>query len=146
MMFLAGSTNPRPKWFIRRLASLGPQFSELRSGVMQWMSAPQATDAQKRKAVETACELIDLAFDHVHDLLDTNPQFYSTEQALEITEQEFAEHAVQDRDANAERQLLRRMFNKSEAPLLAQLLGPSQRMLRVDASYAPASSFIGESL
>ena len=138
MMFLAGNSNPRPKWFVRRLASLEPQFSELRNGVMQWMNAPQGTDAQKRKAVETACELIDLTFSHARNLLTTNPQYFSVEQALMLTEQNFAEHAVQDRDAQAERQLLRRMFSDSESPLLAQLLGPSHRMLRVDTSYAPA--------
>jgi hypothetical protein len=144
MMFLAGNTNPRPKWFVRRLASLGSQYAELRNGVMQWMSSPLGTDVQKRKAVEMACELIDQTFCHARSLLDTNPLYFSAEQALAITEQEFADQAMQDRDAQAERLLLRRMFNASEAPLLAQLLGPSQRMLRVDRSYAPARGLNGE--
>jgi hypothetical protein len=144
MMFLAGSTNPRPKWFVRRLAALGPTYRELRDGVMQWLSSAQSTEAQKRKAIETACELIDLTFSHSRRLLGTNPQYFSVEEALELTERQFAEHATQDRDAQAERQLLRRMFSDAESPMLAQLVGPSPRAMWVDTAYASAIERNGE--
>jgi len=53
MMFLAGSTNPRPKWFVRRLGSLEAAYSELREGVMFWMYGERRSERQKREAVAT---------------------------------------------------------------------------------------------
>jgi hypothetical protein len=121
MMFLSGSTNPRPKWFVRKLASLGPEYSELREGVMSWMYGERRAAAQKREAIATACDLIDMTYAHVRALLDTNAKYFAAEEALAITEREFAERATRDRDTMAEWQLRRRVFTDSERPMKAQI-------------------------
>jgi hypothetical protein len=122
MMFLAGSTNPRPKWFVRKLATLDAAYAELRTGVMDWMSSERRTEQQKREAVVKACDLIDLAYAHARGLLGANPRYFSAEEALALTESDFSERPLQDRDTLAEKQLLRRMFSTAEPPLITQLL------------------------
>lgn len=128
MMFLAGNTNSRPKWFLRRLASLGEEYLELRERIMIWMHGARHTDLQKREAVETACDLIDMTYVVARSLLGTNPLYYSAEDALALTERDFAERATHDREMAEEFQLLRRMFSNSMPPLFAQM--DSQPRLR----------------
>jgi hypothetical protein len=120
-MFLAGNTNPRPKWFVRRLASLGEEYTELRERIMSWMHTARHTDLQKREAVETACDLIDMTYVFARELLGMNPLYYSAEEALKLTERDFAEHATHDREMAEEFQLLRRMFSSTVPPLFAQI-------------------------
>jgi hypothetical protein len=139
MMFLSGSTNPRPKWFVRRLASLPPEYCDVRDGVMSWLQSAHRTAHQKRDGVESACELIDLAYKHARELLGTNPNYFSAAEALDLTEREFAGRAVQDQDTKAEWQLRRRMFAQADHPLSLEIQNPSPRMLRSDLSHAPAS-------
>jgi hypothetical protein len=121
MMFLAGNSNPRPKWFLRRLASLGDEYLELRERIMAWMHCARHTDLQKREAVETACDLIDMTYILARELLGKNALYYSAEEALALTEREFAERATHDREMAEEFQLLRRMFSNSMPPLFAQI-------------------------
>ena len=121
MMFLAGSTNPRPKWFVKRLASLGPEYSDLRDGVMSWMYSERRTPSQKREGVAAACNLIDATYMHARMLLDTNPRYFRAIEALELTEREFSERPVRDQDTMAEWQLRRRIFSTSEPPMMAQI-------------------------
>jgi hypothetical protein len=121
MMFLAGNTNPRPKWFVRRLASLGEEYCELRERIMAWMQSARHTDSQKREAVATACDLIDMTYIFARALLGTSPLYYSAEEALALTEREFAERATQDREVAEEFQLLRRMFSSNAPPLFTQI-------------------------
>ena len=135
MMFLAGSTNPRPKWFVRRLASLDARYSDLREGVMAWLQGERRTQRQKNAAVEEACELIDMAFRHARTLLDTNPRFFSAEEALTMTEREFAERGGSDNDTLAEWQLRRHMFSATQAPLITQIRGPSSKAYATNGSH-----------
>jgi hypothetical protein len=121
MMFLAGSSNPRPKWFIRKLESLDEEYSRLRDGVMLWLNSERWTEQQKREGVETACDLIDLTYSYARRLLDTNRRYFSAEEALALTEREFAERSTRDRDTLAEWQLRRRIFSRAESPLFTQL-------------------------
>jgi hypothetical protein len=121
MMFLAGNTNPRPKWFVRRLAALGSEYSELRDGVIAWMYSERRTSPQKREAVTSACDLIDMTYSHARGLLDTDPRYFRAEEALALIEREFAERATRDKDTMAEWQLRRRIFSPSEPPMKAQL-------------------------
>lgn len=121
MMFLAGSTNPRPKWFVRRLAALGSEYSGLKDGVISWMYAERLLASQKREAIATACDLMDASYSHARDLLETNPRYFVAEEALRLTEREFAERATRDRDTMAEWQLRRRLFSPSEQPMKAQI-------------------------
>ncbi len=136
MMFLAGNTNPRPKWFVRRLASMPAEFADVRNGVMSWMESAHRTERQKRAAVESACELIDLTYSHVRRLLATNSGYFSAEDALELTEQEFAGRATRDRDTLAEWRLRRRMFSRAEHPLITELQSTAYRMPQGDRSHA----------
>src|SRR6202011_5151973 len=46
MMFLAGSTNPRPKWFVRRLAALNEDYGNLKRGIMSWMEGARRNERQ----------------------------------------------------------------------------------------------------
>jgi hypothetical protein len=135
MMFLAGSTNPRPKWFVRRLGALHSEYADLKSGVISWMHSAHRTEQQKRHAVESACELIDLTYQHARALLGSNPRYFSAEEALELTEREFAGRAVHDKDTKAEWQLRRRMFAQAERPLMAEIQRQSSRVLRIDSSH-----------
>lgn len=136
MMFLAGSTNPRPKWFVRRLKSLEAKYSELKDGVMFWMNGARHTELQKREAVESACDLIDLAYTHARELLDSNSKYYSAEEALKLTESEFAERGTRDRDTVAEWRLRRRMFSDNETPLVTQIKSPSPKTNSINVPYA----------
>lgn len=138
MMYLAGSTNPRPKWFVRKLASLGREHADLKDGVSSWLQSGHHTELQKRTAIESACELMDLTYTHARELLGTNLHYFSAEEAAELTEQEFAARAIHDRDANAEWQLRRRMFTPAPYPLMTELLGQSYGLPRMDCAHAPA--------
>jgi hypothetical protein len=139
MMFLSGNTNPRPKWFVRRLASLPPEYGDVREGVMAWLESAHRTARQKRDAVESACDLIDLTYKHARELLGTNPGYFSATEALELTEREFAGRAVQDKDTKAEWQLRRRMFAQAGHRLIMEIQNSASRLPRIDASHAPAS-------
>jgi hypothetical protein len=121
MMFLAGSTNPRPKWFLRRLGSLGGSYTGLRDGVIQWMSEDRRTDARKREGFESACNLIDMTYAHVRHLLNEGRGYFRTTEALALTDREFSERKPRSRDALAEWQLRRRIFSDAEPPLFAML-------------------------
>lgn len=121
MMFLAGSTNPRAKWFPKRLASLGPEYAELRDGVMSWLCEERLTDSQKRDGVMRAFRLIDLTYSHARALLGTSSKYFSAEEALAMIDREFFERDLRDRDTAAERRLRRRCFSSAEMPMNAQL-------------------------
>ena len=139
MMFLAGNTNPRPKWFVRRLASLPVEYLDLRAGVMSWMQSAQRTLSQKREAVEAAFDLIDLTYRHARALLDTHPRYFSAAEALELTEREFAGRATHDSDTRVELQLRRRMFTDPEHPLIAEIRSQSRHTQRSDGNHVPHS-------
>jgi len=133
MMFLAGNTNPRPKWFVRRLGLLGEEYLELRERILTWMHGARHTELQKREGVEIACDLIDLTYDLARALLGTNPLYFTVDEALALTEREFAERAIHDREMSEEFQLLRRMFSSSAASVFAQIDGPPRRWSGVAA-------------
>ena len=139
MMFLAGSTNPRPKWFIRRLASLPAEYLDLRAGVMSWLQSAQRTLSQKREAVEAAFDLIDLTYKGARALLATNARYFSAAEALELTEREFAGRATHDSDTRVELQLRRRMFTDPERPLVAEIRSQSRHAHWIDGSHVPHS-------
>jgi hypothetical protein len=127
MMFLAGNTNSRPKWFVRRLIALGDDYKELRERILSWIHSARNTAAQKREAIETACELIDMSYRHSRALLETNPQYVRVEEALTLAESELAGRAAHDLEAAEELQLLQRMFGSAVAPLATQLGGQARR-------------------
>lgn len=131
MMFLAGNTNPRPKWFVRRLASLDKNYSNLREGVMLWLDSARHTLPQKREAVQGACDLIDVAYRHCRNLLQTSPRYFSVEEARCLTESEFTARTTSDSDTLAEWQLRRCMFCETEAPLMTQIRNQSGKTLGV---------------
>jgi hypothetical protein len=136
MMFLAGNTNPRPKWFVRRLAALSAEYSDLRDGVMAWMESGRRIEREKSEAVETACELIDRTYMHARGLLDKDPRYFSVAEAVILTEHEFAERATRDKDTMAEWQLRRRMFSATEPPLITQIRGQPCKVRAMDGSHA----------
>jgi hypothetical protein len=133
MMFLAGNTNPRPKWFVRRLGSLGEEYLELCERIMAWLHGARHTEPQKQESIETACDLIDLTYLFARALLGTNPLYFSAEEAMALAEREFGERAAHDREMAEEFQLLRRMFNNSTAPLFAQIHGQPRKWTGVAA-------------
>jgi hypothetical protein len=139
MMFLAGNTNPRPKWFVRRLASLPVEYLDLRAGVMSWMQNAQRTLSQKREALEAACDLIDLTYRHARALLATNPRYFSAQEALALTEREFADRPIRDNDTVVEWELRRRMFTDADRPLMAEIQSQSRHTPRIDGSHVPHS-------
>ena len=139
MMFLAGSTNPRPKWFLRRLASLRAEYTDIKDGVMSWIEGAHRTELEKREAVAFACELIDATYKHVRSLLGTNPRYFSTEEALDLTEREFAGRATHDKDTLAEWHLRRRMFSPASSPLMTEIDDQTCRLYRIDSSNAQLS-------
>ena len=134
MMFLAGSTNPRPKWFIRKLTALRPEYAELKDGILFWMNSSRHTDLQKREAIKKACELIDQTYAHARMLLGTNARYFPVEEALTLTDREFAERGTPDVDTLAEWQLRRRMFRPSEPPLLLEIQKPPRENVGAAAS------------
>ena len=136
MMFLAGSTNPRPKWFVRRLASLPATYADIKGGVMSWIEGPHRTDLEKREAVESACALIDATYKHARALLGTDPRYFSAEEALDLTEREFGGRATHDKDTLAEWQLRRRMFSQASSPLMMEIHNQSCRFPRIDSVHA----------
>jgi hypothetical protein len=133
MMFLAGNTNPRPKWFVRRLGSLGEEYLELRERIMTWMLGARHTDPQKREAIETACDLIDTTYVLTRSVLGTNALYFSVEEALGLAEREFAERARYDREMSEEFQLLRRMFSSTASPLFTQIDSQPRKLAGVAA-------------
>jgi hypothetical protein len=136
MMFLAGSTNPRPKWFVRRLASLPAAYADLKQGVMSWLEAPHRTGLEKRDAISSACDLIDATYQHTRALLGTQPRYFSAEEALDLTEREFSGRATRDQDTAAEWQLRRRMFTQTTASLMAEIHNQAYRLPRIEATHA----------
>jgi hypothetical protein len=90
---------------------------------MTWMHAARHTELQKREAVQTACDLIDMTYIFARALLNTNHRYFRVEEALALTEREFGEHATHDREKSAEFQLLRRMFSSAAPPLFVQMKG-----------------------
>lgn len=139
MMFLAGSTNPRPKWFVRRLTSLPAEYADIKEGVMSWMEGPHRTELEKREAVASACELIDATYRHSRGLLGTNPKFFSAKEAFDLTEREFEGRATHDKDTLAEWHLRRRMFSHASPPLMMEIDAQSCRLYRTDATHAHLS-------
>ena len=139
MMFLAGSTNPRPKWFVRKLTSLPATYTEMKEGVMAWLEGPHRTDLEKREAVETACDLIDATYQHARKLLGTHPMYFTAEEALGLTEREFSGRATHDKDTLAEWQLRRRMFSQPSSPLMAEICSQSGALPRIDRARAHLS-------
>jgi hypothetical protein len=137
MMFLAGGSNPRPKWFIRKLASMGQEYSELRDRIMAWMYGAYNSPAQKRTAIEEACDLIDSAFSHHRRLLDKSPKYFRAEEALALTDREFAQRKSRDRDTMTEWRLRHKMFDAT-APRLFSLLTnqPPAASSATELSYA----------
>jgi hypothetical protein len=133
MMFLAGNTNPRPKWFVRRLGSLGEEYLELRERIMTWLQGARYTEMQKREGVETACDLIDTTYVLARAMLGTNPLYFSAEEALMLTEREFAERALHDREMAEEFQLLQRMFSGAVSSLFGQIEGQPRKLAGVAA-------------
>lgn len=121
VMFLAGSTNPRPKWFLRRLTSLGEEYCEFRSRIITWMHTARHTELQKREAIETACDLMDTSYAIARTLLSTNPRYFVADEALALTDREFGERSRSDPEIAEEFQLLQRMFNSTGSPLFTQL-------------------------
>jgi hypothetical protein len=136
MMFLAGSTNPRPKWFVRRLVSLPAAYADVRDGVMSWMEGPHRTDPEQREAVQSACDVIEATYKHSRALLGTNPSYFSVEEALQLTELEFGGRATHDKDTLAEWQLRRRMFSQTSSPLMMEFQNPSSRTPPIDSAHA----------
>lgn len=137
MMFLAGSTNPRPKWFVRRLGALPAEFADVREGVMSWLHSAHHTERQKRDAIETACELIELTYAHARDLLASSERYFSAQQALGLTDREFSGRATLDKDTLAEWRLRRRMFTAAESPLITELQTPPHNTPKIEEVYAP---------
>ena len=136
MMYLAGSTNPRPKWFVRRLASLPADYTDIKAGVMSWIEGPHLTELQKREAVMSACDLIDAAYKHARALLGTNPSYFSAKEAYDLTEREFEGRATRDKDTLAEWHLRRRMFSHANPPLTMEIDSQFCRPYRSDATHA----------
>ncbi len=139
MMFLAGNTNPRPKWFVRRLASLPTLYDDLKDGVMSWIAGPHRTEREKREAIESACHLIDATYKHARALLGTDPRYFSAEEALDLTEREFGGRATHDKDTLAEWELRRRMFCQPSSPLMMEIQNQSCRLPRTDTAHAHLS-------
>jgi hypothetical protein len=123
MMFLAGSTNVREKWFVRRLGALPDEHAEVREGVVEWLGRATLTERDKRAAVESACDLIDVTYRHARGLLATNNRYFSAEEALALTEHELAARSVGDKEAADELRLRRRMFSPVEYPLALEIRG-----------------------
>lgn len=136
MMFLAGSTNPRPKWFVRRLTSLPPEYADIKNGVMSWIEGPHRTELEKRGAIASACDLIDATYKHARALLGTTPKYFSAKEALDLTEREFQGRATHDKDTLAEWQLRRRMFSHASSPLITEIDAYSSRLNRTDSTHA----------
>lgn len=136
LMFLAGNTNPRPKWFVRRLASLATLHPQLPEAVVLWMHGARPGVFQKSEAIEAAFELIDTTYALARELLGANPKSFSAQEALELTEREFASRPALDRDVIAERRLRRRMFTANEMPLMAQLRSHLRVPANLEASCA----------
>lgn len=136
MMFLAGSTNPRPKWFVRRLTSLPAEYADIKDGVMSWIEGPHRTVVEKREAVASACDLIDATYKHARTLLGTNPKYFSAMEALDLTEREFEGRATRDKDTLAEWHLRRRMFSQASSPLVMEIDDQSCRVYRSGSSHA----------
>ena len=136
MMFLAGITNPRPKWFVRRLAALPDEYADLKDGVMSWIQGPYRTELEKREAMVSACGLIDATYKHARNLLGTDPRYFSVAEALELTEREFQGRATHDKDTLAEWKLRRRMFSEASSPLMSDIDEQSSRLYRIDSAHA----------
>lgn len=136
MLFLAGITNPRPKWFVRRLASLPAEYADIKEGVMSWIQGSYRTELAKREAVASACDLIDATYRHSRALLKSNQHYFSVEEALDLTEREFNGRATHDRDTLTEWRLRRRMFSQTNSSLMAEIDQQSCRFLRVDSAHA----------
>ena len=136
MMFLAGSTNPRPKWFVRRLASLPAEYTDIKEGVMSWIEGPHRTELEKRAAVASACDLIDATYKHTRTLLGTNPKYFSATEAQDLTEREFEGRATHDKDTLAEWHLRRRMFSPVSSPLMTEIDDQSCRLYQIDSAHA----------
>jgi hypothetical protein len=103
------------------------------------MESARRTERQKRDAIESACDLIDITYRHARKLLGTNSRYFSVQEALELAEREFVGRATHDNDTMAEWRLRRRMFADADAPLMAEIQGQSYASLRLEEIYAPAS-------
>ena len=139
MMFLAGSTNPRPKWFVRRLASLPAEYADIKEGVMSWIEGPHRSELEKREAVASACDLIDATYKHSRALLGTTPTYFSANEAYNLTEREFEGRATHDKDTLAEWHLRRRMFSHASPPLMMAIDNLTSRIYQTDLTHAHLS-------
>ena len=106
---------------------------------MSWMQSAHRTEPQKRDAVESACNLIDTVYRHVRDLLSTDAKYFTAQEALELTEQEFKSRATRDKDTLAEWRLRRRMFTDTDSPLITEIGALTCGSLRLETAYAPFS-------
>ena len=109
---LAGSTNAKPKWVMQNLKRLPKPLRPLGRDIIKWFGSAGNNRADRREAVLVACELITRIYEADTALLNDNgPIFYSTEEALRLTEEEYMQEPFHDPQTALEFEFRRLQFN-----------------------------------
>ncbi|MGC4392646.1 MULTISPECIES: hypothetical protein [unclassified Agrobacterium] len=109
---LAGSTNAKPKWVMQNLKRLPEPLRPLGQEVIAWYGSAGSAISDRKAAVLAACELMTKIYEANTALLNASGDiFYSAEEALRLTQEEFMREPFHDPQTVLEFEFRRLLFN-----------------------------------
>jgi len=109
---LAGSTNGKPKWVMQNLKRLPEPLRPLGQDIIDWYGSAGRSAEDRKAAVLSACDLVARIYEADTALLDADTRnFYSVEEALRLTQQEFLTEPFHDPQTVLEFEFRRLLFS-----------------------------------
>jgi hypothetical protein len=121
LTYVAGDTNTKDKWLIRKLRRLPANNNDLAEKVIEWLYSDVSTEARRREAILRGCDIIDLIFEAMRHHLNSNSSFFSISEALDLTEREYQREQIKDHQTFEEYEFRRRQFS-GKAPTVRSFL------------------------
>ena len=115
---LTGGTNSKPKWLFANLRRLPDELQSLGVEITAWCQADRSTSERRAFEILRGCDMIDKINRAATRLLDVGPAaYYTSAEALELTEAEFSQEAFHDRQTVLEFEHRRMLFGQAARPM-----------------------------
>ncbi|NEK18985.1 hypothetical protein [Rhizobium leguminosarum] len=114
---LTGISNTKPKWIAQNLKRLPVELHELAEDILRWFFEGTGDHTARKEAVLKACDLLDRIYAAEQRLLASDPTFYSPEEALLLTEEEFQRELYHDPQTLIEFEHRRLLFSGADKTL-----------------------------